>query len=196
MCGEKNLSIYGIKILLTWFHVKWFTHGVRGFERADSTDRAGAQQIYRFVPLWRRSLPTNKVGWNVHLLTVVTLPLHAHDLPGGSGTTRLVAVVALFSLPRILGECSTVYSPPALFFFFFKVEISWRTVIPLFMPGSVHRGWTSWDDCGRLFPDKLRVSSFLDRLPHHAWTAASPLRLLRVKGVCVFRCNLSPALWA
>ena len=31
-------------------------------------------------------------------------------------------VVAFSSLARILGECSTIHSPPALFFFFFK----WR----------------------------------------------------------------------
>ena len=56
-------------------------------------------------------------------------------------------------------------------FFFFKVEISLRTLIPLFMPGSVHGGSVSWDNCGWMFPDKLLVSSFLDRLPHCARTA-------------------------
>ena len=40
------------------------------------------------------------------------------------------------------------------------------------MPGSVHIGSASWDDCGRMFPYKLRVSSFPDRFPHYAWTAA------------------------
>ena len=28
------------------------------------------------------------------------------------------------------------------------------------------------DDCSRMFPDKLRVSSFSDRFPHYAWRAA------------------------
>ena len=40
-------------------------------------------------------------------------------------TTRVfqvVVVVAFSSRARILGECSTIHSPPALFFFFFK----WR----------------------------------------------------------------------
>ena len=37
-----------------------------------------------------------------------------------------------------LGRCSTIHSPPALFFFL--VEISSRTLIPLFMPGPVHSG--------------------------------------------------------
>ena len=41
------------------------------------------------------------------------------------------------------------------------------------MPGSVHSGSASRDDCGRLFPEELRVSSFPDRFPHYAWTAAS-----------------------
>ena len=72
-----------------------------------------------------------------------------------------MVVVALSSLARILGECSTFHSLPALTFF--KVEISSRTLIPLFMPGSVNSGSANWDDCGQVFPDELCVSSFLDR---------------------------------
>ena len=46
-----------------------------------------------------------------------------------------------------------------------------------------------------MFPDKLRVSSFPDRFPHYALAAAvSPLQLHWVKGVCMFKCNLPPAL--
>ena len=52
------------------------------------------------------------------------------------------------------------------------VEISSCTLIPLFMPGSIHSGSASWDDCSRMFPDKLHVSSFLDRFQHYVWTAA------------------------
>ena len=63
----------------------------------------------------------------------------------------------------------TIRSPPALFFFF-KVETSSRIRIPLFIPGSVHSGSASWDDCGRVFPDELRVSSFHDRFPYYGWT--------------------------
>ena len=49
-----------------------------------------------------------------------------------------------------------------------------------------------------MFLDKMRVSSFLDMFPHYAWTAAivSPIGLRWVKGICVFRCNLPPALIA
>ena len=54
----------------------------------------------------------------------------------------------------------------AFFFFFFKVEISSRTLIPLFRPGSVHSGSASGDDCDRVFQDELCVSSFPDRFPH------------------------------
>ena len=36
--------------------------------------------------------------------------------------------------------------------FFFKVEISSRKLISLFVPGSVHSGSASRDDCGRMFP--------------------------------------------
>ena len=35
------------------------------------------------------------------------------------------------------------FSAWAFFFFFFKVEINSRTLIPLFMPGSVHSGSAS-----------------------------------------------------
>ena len=53
----------------------------------------------------------------------------------------VVVVVAFSSLTRILGECSTIHFLPALFFF--KLEISSRTLIPLFRPGSVHIGSAS-----------------------------------------------------
>ena len=41
------------------------------------------------------------------------------------------------SIARILGECSAIHSPPALFL---KKWISSRTLIPPFRPGSVHSG--------------------------------------------------------
>ena len=81
--------------------------------------------------------------------------------------------------------CASYFLPSFLFFFlsfshpfflsFFLsfplgVEISLRTLIPRFMPGSVHSGSASRDDCGRMFPDKLRVSSLPDMFLHYAWT--------------------------
>ena len=63
-------------------------------------------------------------------------------------------------------------------FFFFKVEISSRKLISLFVPGSVHSGSASRDDCGRMFAYKLRVSSFPERFPHFAWTPGSRDSLL------------------
>ena len=56
--------------------------------------------------------------------------------------TILYMVVACSSLAKNLGECSTNCSPPELFFLFFflEKEISSRTLIPLFMSGSVHSG--------------------------------------------------------
>ena len=84
-----------------------------------------------------------------------------------------MVVVAVSSLARIWGECSTVHSPPVLFVVVVVVvvveaEISSLTLIPHFRPGSVHSGSAILDDCDRVFPDKLRGSSF----PHYAWTAA------------------------
>ena len=63
------------------------------------------------------------------------------------------------------------HSLPVLFFFF-KEKTSSCMLIPLFMPGSVHSGSVSWDDCEWMFPDQLRASSFLDRFPHYAWKTA------------------------
>ena len=60
---------------------------------------------------------------------------------GGRLQCRLV--VAFSSRKRILGECSTIHSPPALYFLIFFMEISSRTLIPLFRPGLVHSGSAS-----------------------------------------------------
>ena len=62
--------------------------------------------------------------------------------------------------------------PACAFFFFFEVQIRLRTLIPLFRPGSAHSGPASLDNCGRVFPDELRVSSFPDRFPHYVYTTA------------------------
>ena len=77
------------------------------------------------------------------------------------------------------------------------MEISSLTLIPLFIPGSVHSGLMSWDDCGQMSPDKLSVSLFLD-IPKQCLDSGivSPLWLCWVNGVCMFRCNLPPALLA
>ena len=92
-------------------------------------------------------------------------------------------VVKAFSLlAKIWGECSILHSLFVLFFlcfcccFVFSVEISLRTLIPLFTPGSVCGGSSSWDDCGQMFPDKLHVSSSPDGFPHYAVPAGSPSR--------------------
>ena len=81
-------------------------------------------------------------------------------------------VVLFSSLARILWECLTIHYSSVIFFFFFEVEISSSTLIPLFMPRSVHSGSASWDDCGQMLLDKLCVNFFLDRFPHYAWTKA------------------------
>ena len=52
-------------------------------------------------------------------------------------------MVALSLLARIWGECSTIRYPPALLLLLVEVEISSRTLISFFMPGSVHRGSAS-----------------------------------------------------
>ena len=71
-------------------------------------------------------------------------------------------------------------------------------LIPLCMPGSVYSSSVSWDGCGWMFPDELRVSSFLSSFPTLCLNndTVSPLQLHWVKGVCMFRCNLPPVLMA
>ena len=53
-------------------------------------------------------------------------------------------------LQELLGDGLITLSP--LFFFFFEVEMSLHTPIPLFRPGLVHSGSASWDDSGWAFP--------------------------------------------
>ena len=66
----------------------------------------------------------------------------ANNKPAAFSTilSNSVVVMAFSSLARMLGECSTIHSMSALLK---KVEISWRTPIPLFTPGSVHSGSAS-----------------------------------------------------
>ena len=77
---------------------------------------------------------------------------------------RDIVVVVLSSLARRWGKCLTIHSPPPLF----KKKKKKNYVVP----GSVHSGLVNWDDYGRMFNDKLRVSSLLHRYLHYAWTAA------------------------
>ena len=71
-----------------------------------------------------------------------------------SRQTSHVVVVAFSMVARILEDCSTVHSPSSLLFvglLVFEVEISSRTLISLFMTGSVYSGSASRGDCGRMF---------------------------------------------
>ena len=76
----------------------------------------------------------------------LSLPQNQQTKASISARQTLI-VVAVFSLARIWRECSTIHSPPALLIlsllFVFEVEISSRTLIPLFMPGPVHSGSAS-----------------------------------------------------
>ena len=92
-----------------------------------------------------------------------------------------------------------IHSFPACAFLssFFKVEISSRTLIPLFMPESPQ--WLS--EIRRLWSSVPRGAA-CELVPWQVPTLSldsgrvSPLRLCWVKGVSVFRCNLPPALLA
>ena len=74
-------------------------------------------------------------------------------------------MVTFSSLARIWGECSTIHSAPEFFYLlllfclFFEVEISSRTLIPTFMPESVHSRSASWDDShALLITVKFRIT--------------------------------------
>ena len=85
------------------------------------------------------------------------------------------------------------------FFFFFcaKIQISLRSLISRFKPASVLSGSAIWDDCGRTFPDELRVNSFPWYVPTLCMgSIANPFRLRWVKSSRMFTCYLLPALLA
>ena len=85
---------------------------------------------------------------------------------GGGGFGGGGFFLACEDLGRIVRQIHSLHA------LFFKVEISSRTLIPLFRPGSVNSGSASSDYCDRVFPEELRVSSFPDRFQHYAWTEA------------------------
>ena len=77
--------------------------------------------------------------------------------------------VVVFFFPRLQGLGENVCHPfftCAFFFFFFWVEISSRTLIPLFMSGSVHSGSASWDNW------QVACELFPNSFPRYAWTSA------------------------
>ena len=122
--------------------------------------------LYMYAPLY--------VYWPLNMCSLLSVCVLS-SIRGCSPVPGGAVAVASSSFARILWECLTIHSPPVHCCFlcvFFKVEISSRTLIPLFTPRSVHSGSASWDDCGWLFADELYVSLFPDRFPHHAWTAA------------------------
>ena len=107
-----------------------------------------------------------------------------------------MVVVAFSRLARIWGDCLTIHSLPA-FFFFFKVEISSRTLIPLFRPESAHSASASWDDYDRVFPNELCVSSFPNRFPTSCLDSGivNPLRLRWVKVYACLRVTCHLHFW-
>ena len=60
-----------------------------------------------------------------------------------------------------------------ILFYFFKWRLDRALYFHSFMPGSVHSGSVSGDECGWVFPDVFfGMTLFPDRFPHYAWTAA------------------------
>ena len=118
-------------------------------------------------------------------------------LPVGRPTPVLV-VVAISSLARILGECSTIHSPPALFFslFFF---LMWRLARPHLFH-SVYQDQSTVAQRAEMTVAKWSLTGVWAHFQIDSNTMPrqwhSPLWLHWVEGVCIFRCNLPPALLA
>ena len=100
-----------------------------------------------------------------------------------------------FLVCKDLGERFTFSA--CAFYFIFKWRVAHAHLFHS-RPGSVYSGSASWDGCDRVFPDECRMSSFPDKIPTLCLDSGivSPLRLHWVKGVCMFRYNLPPAVLA
>ena len=111
--------------------------------------------------------------------------LNARTVTHFPGELSIVAVVVAFCmLARIWGRVFD-HAFRACTFFFFEVEISSCTLIPLFMPGSV----VPWQVVCDLLSEKVPTLCLDSGI-------VSPLWLHWVKCVFVFSCNLPPALFA
>ena len=91
--------------------------------------------------------------------------------------------------------------PPALFvfFFFFKVEISSCTLIPLFRPGPFHSGSASWDDCGRvylhLYHEAMTLHTYIHFYAMATAAAVFAIRETYIEQLCEFIVAYSSAFW-
>ena len=143
------------------------------------TVRISAMKVDSGRKISRRSgelnLPQRGAGPTLYQLNYIPTPLM---LGNNSVHVQLGRLKSLFLVtcghfvcanwwlfPRVRGlrgKGWTIHSPPALFLLLLLLfwVVSLRTPIPLYRSGSLHSGSASRDDCGRVFPDELRVSSF------------------------------------
>ena len=107
-----------------------------------------------------QALPPSTLPSTWHLFSVMSFVLCSQV--GSQVPQTGVFFLACEDLGRMFDDSF----PTCAVFGVFEVEFSSCTLIPLFMTGSVHSGSASLYDCCRMFPDKLRVSLFLDSFPH------------------------------
>ena len=69
---------------------------------------------------------------------------------------------------KILGEDLMNHSLP-IFKFYFSCNGDQLSQIPLFRPGSVHRGQVNWDDCSWVLPDEMCLLISLIGLHTKSW---------------------------
>ena len=170
--------------------------------------RGGGGSDHQFNSSWCKWCNTLNLMKQFNFINKVDTTLRWGWLGVGWGEKTWLQIASV-GWGRGGGEDSTDYSRPLpsflffFFFFFFKkisLKQSWlpafssRAPVPLFRSGSVNNhSSASWDHCGQVFPDELRVSSFstlcLDII-------VNPLRNRWVRDVYVLKWNLPPALLA
>ena len=113
--------------------------------------------------------------------------LHTHLHPGGG----------FFLACKDLGKCSTIHSPPALFFFFFlKCRLARTHLFRCLGQDQstvAQRAETTVSECSSTSCLWARFLIGSHTMPAQRHSQPTPTSLGH--GVCMFRCNLPPALW-
>ena len=148
----------------------------------------------------RRKMVCNPLSTREKVTVVSRFPLRRWRGGKSTGQRTCRRVVAFLLNASIWGGGEGEEVRPIIIHnlhFFFLMEISSRAPVPHLRPGLVHCDSASRGDCRRVFSDKSRVSSFFWQFSRLCLDSiVIPPWLRWVKGVCVFRCNLPPALVA
>ena len=143
-------------------HLPLDTHGATR-RRKTRCGESDLEATLKRPSFGRVGMTTGKVGMAKMLGSETALEFTKQDAARSPTTVVLVLVGAFFARAKILGECSTVHSPPAL--------LKWRLACAhLFHSLGQDQSTVAQqaETTDRLCPDKLHVSSFPDKFPHYA----------------------------